>query len=500
MENNKIHCAALDRVNSYIERYSGEHKIVNDRFRPHYHLAAKIGWINDPNGFGYFNGKYHLFFQYNPYGSVWGPMHWGHAVSDDMVKWEILPVALAPSESYDDDLGCFSGSSLVAGGKLVLMYTGVGKDKKQQQCLAYSADGKNFVKYENNPVICAAQMPGGESIADFRDPYVYEREGRFYCLVGTRIGEYGNIAMFTSPDLTSWQFVGYAFEEGGNEYTSKGVCECPSRAVIGDTEVLFYSPQFMPYTGSKFRNIHSAAYIVGHFDYQTGKFIGGALHEIDSGFDFYAPQVIRLPDGRTAMTAWMQMWDRNIPTAQDGWSGEMVFTRELTLKDGKLCQSPVREIEKYRSDERKLDDLELCNCAVDVEEFSGDCSEIIFTLHKGTANRAGIELFKGPVHCTYLYYHAHSGRITLDRVRSGIDIRGNEGEEIYWQRSANAPEGDSITFRILLDNTSVEVFIEGTAETLTANIYADESDEGVAFFADSGTARITNARKYTIKI
>ncbi len=500
MENNKIHRIALDRANSYIDKYSTECKIVNDRFRPHYHLAAKIGWINDPNGFGYFNGKYHLFFQYNPYGSVWGPMHWGHAMSDDMVKWKILPVALAPSESYDDDLGCFSGSSIAADGKFWLMYTGVGKDKKQQQCLAYSVDGENFIKYENNPVICPAQMPGGESIDDFRDPYVYEHDGRFYCLVGTRTGEYGNIAMFTSPDLKSWQFVGYAFEEGGNEYTSKGVCECPSRAVIGGKEVLFYSPQFMPYTGSKFRNIHSAAYIIGHFDYQTGKFIGGPLNEIDSGFDFYAPQVISLPDGRTAMTAWMQMWDRNIPTAQDGWSGEMIFTRELTLKNGKLCQSPVREIEKYRADESKLDELELCNCVIDVEEFAGDCSEIIFTLHKGTANRAGIELFKGPVHCTYLYYHAHSDRITLDRVRSGVDIRGKEGEEIYWQRSANAPKGDSITFRILLDNTSIEVFIEGTAETLTANIYADESDEGVAFFADSGTARITNARKYKIKI
>lgn len=172
----------------------------------------------------------------------------------------------------------------------------------------------------------------------------------------------------------------------------------------------------------------------------------------------------------------------------------MIFTRELTLKDGKLCQAPVREIEKYRTDEQTIDDIELCNSVVDVESFSGDCSEIIFTLHNGTANRAGIELFKGPNHRTYLYYHAHSGRITLDRVRSGIDIRGKEGEEIYWQRSANAPAGESITFRILLDNTSLEVFIEGTAETLTANIYADETDTGVAFFADSGTARITNAK------
>lgn len=497
---NKIYYAALERANSYIDKYSTNSKIINERFRPHYHLAARIGWINDPNGFGYYNGRMHMFYQYNPYGSVWGPMHWGHAVSEDMVKWINRPVALAPSEPYDNDAGCFSGSSIVADGKFWLMYTGVGKDKYQQQCLAYSTDGENFQKYENNPVISAAQTPDGASPFYFRDPYVYEHEGMFYCLIGTILGKYGNIAMFTSPDLKNWQFVGYAFDEGKSEYTSEGVCECPSRALIDGKEVLFYSPQFMPYTGSKFRNIHSAAYVVGHFDYETGRFIGGPLHEIDSGFDLYAPQVTKLPDGRTVMTAWMQMWDRNIPTAQDGWSGEMIFTRELTLKDGKLCQAPVREIEKYRTDEQTIDDIELCNSVVDVESFSGDCSEIIFTLHNGTANRAGIELFKGPNHRTYLYYHAHSGRITLDRVRSGIDIRGKEGEEIYWQRSAKAPAGESITFRILLDNTSLEVFIEGTAETLTANIYADETDTGVAFFADSGTARITNAKKYTIKI
>lgn len=492
-----FHYAALDRANHFIEKYGNN---INERYRPYYHLAAVTGWINDPNGFGWYNGKMHQFYQYNPYGSVWGPMHWGHAVSKDMVKWENLPVALAPSEPYDDDSGCFSGSSIVVDNKFCLMYTGMGKGMPAQQCAAVSEDGVKFYKYENNPVISPNELPACVSAEDCRDPFIYKRDGKYYCLLGTKSGGFGNIAMFRSDDLKKWSFVGLAFDESQREYVSRGVCECPSRALLNGKEVLIYSPQYMPNNGSKFRNIHSSVYIVGSFNYETGAFTGGEIQDIDSGFDFYAPQVTVHLDGRTVMTAWMQMWDRNIPTAQDGWSGAMILTRQISLDGERLVQLPVRELENYLADEQTCGDMTLYNEVKDIDCFRGDCSEIVFTLKKGDANRAGIEFFKGNSHRTYLYYHAHSGRIVLDRVRSGIDIRGAENEEIYWKRSVEAPAGEYINFRILLDNTSAEIFIGDGKSVMTANVYADESDDGVAFFADGGTAGIIGAKKYTIKI
>ena len=145
--------------------------------RPDFHLSVRTGWLNDPNGFSYYGGKYHMFYQYNPYNAQWGPMHWGHAVSDDLLHWEYLPAALAPDEAYDRD-GCFSGSAVTMDdGSQLLMYTGVLRERQrdggfrevQTQCLAVG-DGTDYEKYEKNPVLDEKDLPEGCSRNDFRDP------------------------------------------------------------------------------------------------------------------------------------------------------------------------------------------------------------------------------------------------------------------------------------------------------------------------------------------
>ena len=150
--------------------------VKNGKMRQHYHFMAQTGWINDPNGLIYYKGKYHFFFQYNPYYGFWDCMHWGHAVSEDMVHWEYLPLALAPSENYDNHPrgGCFSGSAIEHDGKLFLMFTGTannGEGFEQTQCIAYSEDGIHFEKYEGNPVLTA---PEGIPTDFFRDPKVWK--------------------------------------------------------------------------------------------------------------------------------------------------------------------------------------------------------------------------------------------------------------------------------------------------------------------------------------
>lgn len=159
-------------------------------FRPLWHFSAPSGWINDPNGFCFFKGYYHLFYQYNPNGCDWHEMHWGHARSKDLIHWEDLPIALYPDREYDSDPtelsgGCFSGSALVKGDRLYVFYTGTsrhGGSIVQAQCMAYSDGGVNFTKYEGNPIIPYPPATVGE-IANFRDPRIVERDGKYYLLV-----------------------------------------------------------------------------------------------------------------------------------------------------------------------------------------------------------------------------------------------------------------------------------------------------------------------------
>lgn len=156
---------SIDRANEYIEQ---NRNTVIQTYRLKYHAMAPIGWINDPNGFSMYQGEYHLFYQYNPYSAVWDTMHWGHAKSSDLVKWEDLPVALAPDQEYDSG-GIFSGSAIEKDGKLYVMYTCVSNDL-QQQCIAVSEDGVTFEKVPENPVLTARDLPENALASDFRDP------------------------------------------------------------------------------------------------------------------------------------------------------------------------------------------------------------------------------------------------------------------------------------------------------------------------------------------
>ena len=168
--------------------------IKNAKMRQRFHFMAEAGWINDPNGLIFFKNQYHFFYQYNPYDSYWGAMHWGHAVSNDMVHWEYLPIALAPSEHYDNHErgGCFSGSSIEHDGKLYLVYTGAanyGDGFVQTQCLAYSEDGIHFEKYEKNPIITA---PEGYEQENFRDPKVWKHANPSSISISPKVKFLGN--------------------------------------------------------------------------------------------------------------------------------------------------------------------------------------------------------------------------------------------------------------------------------------------------------------------
>lgn len=226
-------------------------KMIAEEERPAFHLSARTGWMNDPNGFSYYKGKYHLFYQYNPYNSYWGPMHWGHAVSDDLLHWEYLPTALAPDEFYDRD-GCFSGGAVtLPDGRQLLMYTGVIRERQanggytevQTQCLAVG-DGVDYEKYENNPVLDERDVPEGSSRKDFRDPKVWqEADGTYRCVVGSRSADgSGQILLYSSEDGFRWQFKSIL---ASNRNRFGKMWECPDFFQLDGKWVLLTSPQDM---------------------------------------------------------------------------------------------------------------------------------------------------------------------------------------------------------------------------------------------------------------
>lgn len=293
-----------------------------------YHFEPKKGWMNDPNGLIYFKGKYHAFFQHNPYDVRGGKMHWGHAVSEDLISWTELPVALIPDQPYEDTGGCFSGSAVEKDGRLYLFYTSVSEKLGQTQSVAYSDDGLHFYKYQDNPVI---QTPPLEGSGDFRDPKVGKWEDRYYMVCGTGKDGVGKIVIYWSQDLLHWEYGGVLFQ--GKEYGS--VLECPDFFPLGDKYVLMFSQMG--------RRTHSTMFVVGSFD--GSRFVPETYCTPEAGPHFYAPQTFLDDKGRRILIGWMYSWDKKLDEGAD-YAGALSIPRKLELKEGALSIYPVEEAQK----------------------------------------------------------------------------------------------------------------------------------------------------------
>ena len=233
----------LEKANNYIKE--NIHKV---NIRPLYHFTPELGWLNDPNGFSYYKGKYHLFYQFYPYDIKWNDMHWGHATSNDLIKWEYEPVALA-NDTIADANGCFSGSAIEKDGKLYLMYTGninpnMGYEPNwdemiQHQCLAVSEDGINFLKHKNNPIISEFDLPKGYKRADFRDPKVIEKDGIYYVvLVAKNEQGRGEVLLYKSLDLIKWDYVSAIYQ---TKFEENIMLECPDLFTLDEKDILILS-------------------------------------------------------------------------------------------------------------------------------------------------------------------------------------------------------------------------------------------------------------------
>lgn len=485
----------LQKARDYEEKFGA---FISAQERPAYHLSPRIGWMNDPNGFSMYDGKYHLFYQYHPYSTQWGPMHWGHAVSSDLLHWEFLPTAIAPDTPYDKD-GCFSGSAIeMDDGKQLLMYTSVrqiqdeeGRKRDLQTQSIAIGNGVDYEKYEGNPVLDGKDVPAGFSVNDFRDPKIFRNpDGSFGCVLGNRTEDgSGAILLYRSQDGLRWEYASM-LDRSYNEFGR--MWECPDLFRLEGRDVIITSPQDMCALGMEFHSGNGTMALMGQIE--NGEFLRDNIQAIDYGLDFYAPQTVEAPDGRRIMIAWMQNWDTTAGCPENAkWFGQMTAPRELTFRNDRLIQNPVRELENLRG--RRVT---YKNVAVH-EEMSltgvyGRVLDMTVTIHPGDDKgyeRFRIKFAKGSQHYCSVSYRPGTSTLRLSRTHAGFNR-----DFVHERKCMVRNQNGEIKLRILLDRFSAEVFVNDGEQALTMTYYTPQTADGISFEC-SGQALIS-VEKYDI--
>lgn len=482
---------ALERADDGLAALAARRR---DRWYPTFHIAAPGGWINDPNGLSYFRGRWHAFFQLHPFGTSWGPMHWGHVSSADLVTWRREPVALAPSLEAER-AGVYSGSAVVGtDGLLHLLYTAhrwrngrdEGAGNLEVQCAATSRDG---VRFEKRGVV----VGNPDGLRDFRDPKVW-RQGDAWCMVVGRQAPdgRGEIVLYTSEDLASWSWGGVLYRSPDE---SVRMLECPDLFELVSPSgrrrwALCFSAMGARPSGYLMRNRDNAGYLVGTWEPGAPFRPETGFLPLDWGQNFYAPQTMGAPDGRRLMWGWMRPAGA-LPVQDDGWCGQLTVPREVTLADdGTLRFRPARELAALRTESGVLGATELAPDEVrTVLEDDGGALEVELTLDlaASTAERAGLCVHATPDGChTLVAYDDQTGRVVLDRHAVGAGERGYRAAPLGPGELADG----TLVLRVLIDRGSVEAFVNDGTQTLSAYSLPSDGPRAVRLVSEGGTLAV----------
>lgn len=462
--------------------------------RPAFHITPYVGWMNDPNGFSCYKGEYHLFYQYNPYNTHWDSMHWGHVVSKDLLHWDYLPAALAPDQDYDK-VGCFSGSAIeLEDGRQLLMYTAVDREiledgtarDVQTQAVAVG-DGKDYVKYDKNPVLTFKNLPEGASRVDFRDPKIWkEKDGNFYCVIGSRPADgSGQILLYRSKNGFEWEFVS-TLAENKNRYGK--MWECPDFFELDGKYVLLTSPQDMIPEGMEYHNGNGTLCIIGDLDSETHTLKEQSYQSVDYGIDCYAMQTLLAPDGRI-MIAWLQNWDTLAYRRNESkWFAQMSLPREVSVKNGRLYQVPVRELASMRANKVEYRDVVIKDTRITLDQIEGRTVDLELVIRPVDKDK----LYKKFELCFAENEKYHSTlRFRPDESVLKIDrsFSGSERAVVHQRECLVNGDCNELKLRVILDRFSAEIFINDGEQVMSAVILTEQNAKGISFFVD-GAAKI----------
>ncbi len=487
-----------------------------EKFRPSFHFSPEANWMNDPNGMFYLDGTYHLYFQYYPEDIVWGPMHWGHATSTDMISWEEQPIALEP----DENGYIFSGSAVVdeqntsgfgEEGKtpVVAMFTyhdpeaeKQGKTEYQTQAIAYSLDkGYNWKKFKNNPVI---KNPG---IKDFRDPKITRDtiNDQWLMVLATIDRSY----FYSSQNLKDWNKIS---EFGENTGAHDGVWECPDffPMRVGETGeikwVLIQSLNPGGYNGGS-----GTQYFVGDFDGKTftpEEYMTNLDDKhsfwLDFGRDNYAGVTwsnIPESDGRTLFIGWMSNWlyAQEVPTEE--WRSTMTLARELELvkMDGKyrIISKPVREFEKYKNEVYSRDQIDGSKTFTYSSDDGIMNNEFSFRIPLQDLKKLEFVLSNPGKDSLKFGLNTPDSQFYVNRRKSGLV----DFSKKFTQKISTAPrisKSDTLKVKFIVDKTSIELFYDDGSTVMSEIFFPNEPYTRFNILGKENL-RIDNLEVYRIK-
>ncbi|MBY0146848.1 sucrose-6-phosphate hydrolase [Neobacillus niacini] len=457
--------------------------LVSDSiWRQKYHIQPQYGLLNDPNGFVWYNGRYYLFYQWFPFGAVHGMKHWFQTESFDLVNWENKGVALKPEYGYESH-GIYSGSGFVHDQNLYLFYTANKRDDKWNrhaaQCLAIMDIKGEIVKLPE-PII--KSQPQGYT-EHFRDPKVWKADNKFYMIVGAqRQNSTGCALLYQSSDLKQWTWIG---EVKTKERDFGFMWECPDYFELQNHGVLLFSPQGLQPKGDVYQNIYQSGYFIGNpLDTEKGSFEHGDFQELDAGFDFYAPQTTLSPDGRRILVGWMGLPEIEYPTDSEGWAHCLTLPRELSIHEEKVIQKPVVELELLRGEKVEATKI-LNNESTSFKGIAGDIYELLAEFSASTAKEFGIELRVGANEKTVIKYNSFEKKISFDRTHSGQSF----AEEFGSIRKCSF-ESKTISIRVFVDVSSVEIFVNNGEKVFTGRIFPSKESRGIRFFSHGGRTNV----------
>ena len=448
------------------------------RHRPRYHLASLANFMNDPTGLLHWKGHYHLLYQHNPHGAVSAYKHKGHAVSDDLVHWVHLPVALAPTPGGPDQEHCATGCLVEDAGVPTLVYSAFASlDPLQESvCLARSYDDLlTWQKDARNPVL--AGPPAGLDLTGFRDPCVWKEGATWYMALGSGIrGLGGAVLLYRSADLVQWEYLQPALVGDGREAGT--MWECPNLFGLDGRHVLIVSS--LP--------ARRCLYFTG--TYRELQFVPEAKGVVDWGGCFYAPQTLLDAQGRRIMFGWLQ--EARGAEAQElaGWSGMMSLPQVLSLEPGgELVARPAPEVEALRGAHLGFGSVALGEGLWELPGVRGEALEIVARFDPGSAAELGLRLRRSPggEEETVIGFSRQSGTLAVDRRRSSL---GHSVALDVREMPLTLRPGEPLELRIFLDGSALEMYVN-RRHYWAARIYPSRDDAlGVAAYAAGGTARL----------
>ncbi len=425
--------------------------------RPAFHYRPEANWINDPNGLCQVDGWYHLFYQYNPYGSEWGDIHWGHARSLDLLHWQDMPIAMTP-DAAKGELHCFSGSCCKnQQGRPHFFYTSIGSEADGRDCvhgaqqwMAEPADTDLTRLVQSDEFAVTDDIHGGVHVRDWRDPCVFFWQGQYLMVLGGCLEGRGCVLLYTSPDMKHWTYRHVLAQSA----VADGVpWECPNFFPLDGKFVLFYSPcaQVMVQVGELDEELHFHCLREEVLD--PGERQG-----------YYAPQAFRDEKGRTILFGWMPECDGKL-SLQKGWSGVMSLPRQLHVQGDRLVAEPVEEMDslaQWQSVEHPGGETLLAE----------DGRQRLLRLRCTVTDTLALRLFAGETEETLLTL-SPQGELTLHREHSSTD---EEISRTPISRVVELPGGQAEIF-LALDHSTVECMVNG--QWLSGRVYPQEDSRRV---------------------